>query len=393
MIKSISIDNFKSLVSFKLELSKFTCLVGLNGAGKSTVLQAMDFLSQLMSGDLDDWLKQRQWDSADINSKLTSKSNIDFEVVVSNDAFGDLTWSGSINRKSLHCTKERVEIDNTVYLRVDDAYCSITKLRSISNFPEQLSDFEVSSTPERFPIVFEYQGSILSQLKETQINPVLLALKESIAEIRSLDLLSPELLRSRTKSAEGRLGLGGQKLSAFIHESGKSVKEKLKNELMGVYSQLDLIETKSLRSGWKQLEITEKFGNQKLKTTARHMNDGMLRLMAVLAQLEAGSEFLLFDEIENGINPELIEYLIDHLVNADHQILVTTHSPMILNFLDDDIAKKGVTYLYKSEKGHTKSVRLFDIPSMAKKLDFMGPGEVFIDTDLTNLYKEIATIQ
>lgn len=48
MIKSIKIDNFKSLVDFKLDFAKFTCLVGLNGSGKSTVLQAMDFLSQLM---------------------------------------------------------------------------------------------------------------------------------------------------------------------------------------------------------------------------------------------------------------------------------------------------------------------------------------------------------
>jgi len=29
---------------------------------------------------------------------------------------------------------------------------------------------------------------------------------------------------------------------------------------------------------------------------------------------------------------------------------------------------------------------------MAKKLNFMGPGEAFIDTDLTQLYLEIETL-
>ena len=53
MIKSIWVDNFKSLVDFKLELAKFNCIVGLNGSGKSTVLQALDFVSQLMVGDID----------------------------------------------------------------------------------------------------------------------------------------------------------------------------------------------------------------------------------------------------------------------------------------------------------------------------------------------------
>ena len=68
---------------------------------------------------------------------------------------------------------------------------------------------------------------------------------------------------------------------------------------------------------------------------------------------------MLFDEIENGINPEVVEFVIDKLVNARQQVLVTTHSPMILNYLDDEMAKKGVIYLYKTPQGHTKSIPFF----------------------------------
>lgn len=390
MIKSIWIDNFKSLVDFELEFAKFNCLVGLNGSGKSTVLQVLDFLSQLMSGDLEEWLKKRHWESADINSKLTKKSNIDFKVVLQHPVWGEIIWSGSVNRKTLNCTQERVENNSLNFLRVEDGYCNIAKIWGIS---EDLFSVEGESHKkfnfERFPIVFEYQGSIISQLKDNQINILLQALKASISQIESLDMLSPELLRSRTKISEGKLGLGGEKLSAFIHESGKEGKEKLRQLLAKVYGQLESVETRALRSGWKQLEISERFGDHKLKSTARHINDGMLRLMAILTQLESDNELLLFDEIENGINPELIEYLIDHLVDATHQVLVTTHSPMILNFLEDDVAKDGVIYLYKNNLGFTRSIKLFAIPSMAKKLEFMGPGEAFVDTDLTRLYQEI----
>ncbi len=38
--------------------------------------------------------------------------------------------------------------------------------------------------------------------------------------------------------------------------------------------------------------------------------------MAILAELATENRFLLFDEIENGINPELVEFVIDKLVNA-----------------------------------------------------------------------------
>lgn len=381
MIKSIWIDNFKSLVKFDLPLAKFTCLVGLNGAGKSTVLQAVDFISQLMVGDLDSWLKQRQWDKADINSKLSKRSNIEFKITLEDARFGTLVWGGSVNRTTLSCTQEHVTANGKPLLKVEEGYYSL------------MSPTAAQKNLERGKIVFEYQGSILSALKDSQLSPVLLALKSAISQIHSLDLLSPELLRSKTRGAEGHLGLGGERLSAYIHEAHPEQKESLRQQLSVVYQQLEKIETRALRSGWKQLDIVERFGDQELKTSARHMNDGMLRLMAILSQLASEHHFLLFDEIENGINPELVEYLVDQLVGSDHQIMVTTHSPMIINYMDDSIAADSVVYLYKTREGFTRSIKLFSIPSLKEKLQFMGPGEAFIDTDLTHLYQEIESLQ
>ncbi|MGI3152943.1 AAA family ATPase [Aeromonas veronii] len=372
MIKSIKVDNFKSLVNFKIDLAKFNCIVGLNSSGKSTLLQMLDFVSHLMIGDVEEWLKLRHWESSDLNSKLTKRSNIDFEITLDIDG-KDVVWAGSFNRTSLSCTKETILEGQEKILSVEDGFFTFQS--------------------KRHEIVFKHQGSILSRLKENDQWKTLKIVKDTILNIRSLDLLSPELLRSQSRTAAGKLGLGGEKLSAFIHEYGPTLQNSLKDELSKVYPHLDTITTKSLRAGWKQLEISERFGEKRITSTARHANDGILRLMAILIQLQIGNAFLLFDEIENGINPELIEYLIDHLVNSKDQVMVTSHSPMVLNFLSDDVAKEGVIYLYKTKEGHTRSIKLFDIPSMAKKIAFMGPGEAFIDTDLTTLYKEISNIQ
>jgi len=113
-------------------------------------------------------------------------------------------------------------------------------------------------------------------------------------------------------------------------------------------------------------------------------------MIAILSEVDSQHDFLLFDEIENGINPELVEFVIDVLVKCKQQVVVTTHSPMILNYLDDATAKKGVIYLYKTPEGHTKSIPFFSIPSLKKKLEVMGPGEAFVDTNLTELADEIA---
>jgi predicted ATPase len=411
-IKSIKVDNFKSLVGFELPLADFSCLIGLNSSGKSTILQFFDFLSQQVRGDLSGWLKKRQWEASDLNSKLTRKQNIDFEVLLSHTDYGEfeIKWSASFNRKTLHCTFERIEWNNQLLLKVDNGnyqawtlqkgeeivfpYKDDTVLRvSSTGRREILSGSSFSKRQEIIPgsgeIAFAYQGSVMSQIKDSLLPKEIRQLKNFFFHLHALDLLAPELLRQRTRDAGNSLGLGGEKLSAFLHEIGEAKRADIQAKLAKVYPQFRHLDILSLRSGWKSLTVQEQFGDTIVKTEARHVADGFLRMLAVFAQLSKEQSFLLLDEIENGVNPELIEFLIDELVGASPQVLITTHSPMVLNYLEDDVAIEGVIYIYKAKNGATQAIRLFDIPSMREKLTVMGAGEVYEDTSLTQLNEEI----
>lgn len=238
-------------------------------------------------------------------------------------------------------------------------------------------------------ITFDYQGSLLSQIKESQLPKELIELKKFFADLHALDLLAPELLRQRTRDAGNSLGLGGEKLSAFLYGIGEDKRTDIQEKLAKIYPQFKHVDVSSLRSGWKKLTVQEQFGDTLVKTEARHVADGFLRMLAVFAQLSKEQSFLLLDEIENGVNPELIEFLIDELVGAIPQVLITTHSPMVLNYLEDNVAIEGVIYIYKAKNGATQAIRLFDIPSMREKLTVMGAGEVYEDTLLTQLNEEI----
>jgi predicted ATPase len=401
-IKSIKVDNFKSLVNFELPLSKFNCLVGLNSSGKSTVLQFFDFLSQQVRGDISGWLRKRQWESADLNSKLTRKQNIDFEITLSHDIheFGvgfceiEIKWLASFNRKTLHCTTERVEWNNQLLLKVENGHYLIwTFYKDLAlGHPGKRIRIKAKTSERRsvpLPIAFDYQGSVISQIKESQLPKELLALKKFFSNLHALDLLAPELLRQKTNFPSKNIGLGGEKLPAFLDSLGEAKIADIQVKLTKIYPQLKHIDISSLRSGWKSLTVQEQFGDTIVKTEARHVADGFLRMLAVFAQLSKEQSFLLLDEIENGVNPELIEFLIDELVGAVPQVLITTHSPMVLNYLEDEIAIEGIIYIYKSNNGATQAIRLFDIPSMRKKLTVMGAGEVYEDTILTQLNEEI----
>ena len=116
-----------------------------------------------------------------------------------------------------------------------------------------------------------------------------------------------------------------------------------------------------------------------------------MRLLLILSQYYSENECLFFDEIENGINQELVEKLLDVLQNFNgKQVLVTTHSALVLNYLTDEAAKESVVLLFKDPMGHTHAVKFFEIPKIAKQIEFMAPGQIMSQTNLIELSSNLA---
>lgn len=380
MIRTITIRNFKSLVDVSIDLQKFNCFVGMNSTGKSTILQAIDFISQQMHGLLYLWLEARGWESKDLYSHTSSgkaSSQPLFLEVVYETEGRYLVWQGHFNRSFMRMTRESIHINEEMYLEVLDG-----KFRTHDRSYE--------------PISFEYRGSILSALKDNIVSSEIIHFRDVLKNIRSLELLSPHLLRKRSRSEirPSGVGIGGEKLSGYVDTLTTDNKKQLLEILKRFYPQIEGLRTSTLKGGWKRLVVQERFldknNNEVIcETEAGQLNDGLLRILAVMAQIgsDKGS-LLLLDEIENGINPQIIEKLVDALVSAQTQVIVTTHSPMILNYLEDNVARKAVQFVYKSPQGHTRVRPFFAIPRINEKLEVMGPGEAFIDTDLQRLTQE-----
>jgi predicted ATPase len=371
MIHSVQFSNFKSLVDLYFRLPKFTVLVGMNGAGKTTILQALDFLSQTMKGDIDDWLEARNWTAADLGSKLTNSSNISLAAEVDglvDGATPTLAWSATFNRKELACLSEMGFVPGGGH-----HFYSLKGRRFKINGQDSQS------------VTFSYQGSLLSQLRENELTPMTRQLRDALRAVRSLELLSPHLMRQRTRGSAGDVGAGGEQLSAFLYSIKGEEKSALIDLLKTFYPHVVDFKSTPTKGGWKRLSIVENYNGKNIESEVRHINDGLLRILAMLAQTMADQSTLLFDEVENGVNPEIVGRLVSLLANANQQIVVTTHSPMILNYLDDDVARKSVLFVYKTPDGYTRVKPFFEIPGIEEKLSIMGAGEAFVDTDLALL--------
>jgi predicted ATPase len=379
MITSLHIENFKSLADFDLppnglKLGKFTCLIGLNGSGKSTLLQAFDFLGQLSIGRIGEWLGQRDWKKSELTCNLGKRSLIiEFQMVFRFDGSGDVKWNGRFNTTLLRCTNERIEKNGLILLEVNEGRLTVAK-----------TDQRPTQVIEKPDLV--YEGSVLSILHLKDAHLDLSRVKEVLQNLKSLELLSPHLLRRRARSAED-IGIGGEKLAAFLGQLTGDSPGQLQDRLHEFYPHLKKWIVKGYRFGWKGLRVWEDYSPSAV-VDAAHLNDGMLRVIAILAQAYSSHKVLLFDEIENGVNPELVEMLVKSLIDLGEigkQVIVTTHSPMILNYIPDEVAREAVILLYKPEDGRTRCVRFFDLPETQLKLRALGPGEVFVDTKLGDL--------
>ena len=162
-------------------------------------------------------------ESSDLKSKLTKKTNIDLCV-----SFADET------AKKLDVGKQ-VITHRRIVVHESELTCFGSILEVTREEITYAVPFAESAGWERrrSQITFDYEGSILSALKEDLLPPPILECKKLMKEVKSLDLLSPEYLRQRTRESSGSLGLGGQKLAAFLYELGDGKTSRIEEAIEG----------------------------------------------------------------------------------------------------------------------------------------------------------------
>ncbi len=381
MLTRLHVKNFKSLLDTEILLSKNSFLIGINGTGKTSILQVIDFLSVISRGEgsFERWLGERSWDRKDLTFYGTKKTLIELEIDFNLEG-QSYQWNMAFNSQSLKCSTEKIvvldkEKKKEELLTVDSGSYSIGK-------------------GKKEKINFKYTGSIVSGLKKEILGEVLIKIHTFFAEIRSAELLSPILMKKKARESHDGIGLGGEKLSAFLNGLNRDKQEILKEKLIKFFPQIETFETSSLRSGWKKLSLIENYSGNTIITESTHLSDGILRILAILAQLETTESVLVFDEIEDGINQEFVEKLVDVLVDSPHQTIIATHSPLLLNYLEDDTAKKSMLFVYKTKEGVTKVKNFFEVLKSHQDIsnheyDLFGPGELMQRVNLIELTEKI----
>lgn len=100
-----------------------------------------------------------------------------------------------------------------------------------------------------------------------------------------------------------------------------------------------------------------------------NISDGTLRFLAIISALYGGSSLVVLEEPENCVHPYLLETLMDLARDSPSQVIITTHSPYLL-----DHVKPEEVYLVRREGLETKVEKLSTISEMEYAKRFLEEG-------------------
>ncbi|WP_297552101.1 AAA family ATPase [Thermococcus sp.] len=97
------------------------------------------------------------------------------------------------------------------------------------------------------------------------------------------------------------------------------------------------------------------------------ISDGFYKVLALLTAVYLKPPLLIIDEIENSLHPETLELIIDTLRESESQVIITTHSPVVV-----DIVEPSNLVLVDKEEGETVFKRIRNPEKIKKFLNEKG---------------------
>ena len=403
MLKQVTIKGFKGITDLTLNLDKINVLIGINSSGKTTILQALDLLANCVSRDVSEYLKDKNWKVSDIKSQISKSSLLSYNALFEFEENGNpflLIWQIEfklISATSVNLTKESILKVNGKW---NKAYCNIDKQQKLfeNAIPlytyrdgiviyEAFHDQKAKNQESEFYLSL---GSSGLKIIDFAGNKDICLLKEFLKHTTNFETLAAENMRRSSRGTTEDIGIGGKQLAAFIKQMNPQQKEDYTKIVHSILNSMDSIDAYTKGTpGWVELFINEKFGSNDIKVRPYHISDGTLRILAFVALLNTQYDLglLMLDEIENGLNPyittKIVELLYEFTSQTKHQLLLSTHSSLML----DDFKPEDIIYVYRDNDGRIKTKKVFNTKKIKTFLDYMSPGEIWINLTEKELLK------
>jgi predicted ATPase len=351
MISEITIEGFKSFgsPSKPICLGPMNFIVGANASGKTNFVSALRFLQLSLLNGVDRSVNDSFGGSVEtLNRRLRDGKRPEicrFKVVLKN-------LQEKVEDTKLVAARYEVKIDLALKPEnptiVEEKLSADVELADGRSAEYQLHRDQnsvrivdpTSKISTRTEVVHPQERARLAVTSGFIGAPALLF--RELAQNWSFFAIDTERAR-KSAHESASFGTKGENLSAALHDierkKGAGAMAQILNGMRSAIPRIKAINSvRSDNEGNWTFEIVE----NKIKELAPgSVSDGTIRLLAILVALHwscESSSLLVIEELETNLHPHLFQQLVALLrvAAAEKQVIVTTHSPVFLDFLEPD---------------------------------------------------------
>jgi predicted ATPase len=365
MITRIYVDNFRCLVNFELKLENFNLLAGLNGSGKSSVLDVVDGLQRLLSGQ------------AKVNDKSvlpyasrTRWSDRDTQVVELHTQVGgeEMRYRLKVQHESggrrARIIEERLAVPDGPLFRFE-------------NGDVQLYRDNLSEGPK---FAAEWNESALARVPPRHDNQRLTAFLELMRRVQ-VCRLNPAAFVNDTPQESQALSRNGENFSSWyrhlLQEHGDSFEYRA--VLQATIPGFQKLRLEKVGSEARTLVAVFGSGKEEYELALEELSDGqraLLVLYGLLHFLDKSGRLLFLDEPDNFLAASEIQpWLLcaeDAIGDGLPQVVIVSHHAEVIDYLGGDrglLLEREVTGVTK-----TRPLRDVGIPDMMKLSEVITRG-------------------
>lgn len=416
MFTRVEALNYRCLRDVSVPLSRFHVLVGPNASGKTTFLDVIGFMRDLVSEDIDAALAKRTQNPAEL---LFGRSGDRFELAVearipkplidrqadeNGLAFDAIRYEIAIGFDETHRQFEfkaeqclLLKAPSPPSVRKSEFPASRTVRTSLLHTARRRSEKvvlkknpsgndsfnnEFSPSPSKGWSPSFKLGSHKSALRflpaDEEVAPTTLWFRQLLATGIQPIVLNSTALRepSQPSKAKGFLP-DGSNLPWVVARFRQERPDDFRDWIAHLRTALpELSDIESVEQPWNRFAYLVFHYENDLKVPSWFVSDGTLRLVALtlLAHLNEEQGVYLVEEPENGIHPQAISAVCDSLSSAyGAQVLLATHSAIILNGVD----AADVLCFAKGEGGATNIVAGSEHPNLVQWKGGVSLGTLF----------------
>ena len=359
MLRKVKIENYKSVVNQTFELGRFNVVIGANGCGKSNLLEAIAMAGLSSSGALlPEMFENRGIRLSDNRFMRSAFEDVDKEFI----SVKVETTDGDESVYRIHYNSEQKPA------QWEDVVEEETKilLSSIQDNGSQFKVKDLKTFIEKMSKKLDEDNALNVNLFEKDNHSLVLA-RSRVNGLKNFTIYSLEEteLRSLDQMPSTKLGRTGKGLLPYLKELSKTeegikILNEVKENLMVIDWFEDLEMPESVLSQDSTLKLKDRYVDESLDFfDQRSANEAFLYLLFYFTLFisDETPSFFAIDNIESSLNPKLCKMVVSKLAELaekhNKQVILTTHSPFVLDGLDELSEMKRLLVVSRNSDGYT----------------------------------------